>query len=113
VFDWKSNEYEEPFKFMTMTVNVKDNWKSRIPAVTHIDGTARPQIIEFESNKVVWELLDKYFKSTGIPCLVNTSFNVHEEPIVYSLENALSALDKKMIDVLYFAFENKWFRNSN
>lgn len=113
VFDWDSFDYEKPFKFMTMTVNVKDNWKTRIPAVTHIDGTARPQIIDFENNKVVWNLLDKYFKSTGIPCLVNTSFNVHEEPIVYSLENAFSALDKKMIDVLFCFFEKKWYRISN
>jgi carbamoyltransferase len=113
VFDWKCVDYKRPFEFMTMTAAVKDEWRPKIPAITHVDGTARPQIVKKINNKILWELLNSYFKETGIPCLINTSFNVHEEPIVYNLDNALDAINKFMIDTLYISINEDWYRVTN
>ena len=97
-----NNESLQPFFYMTMTCNVREMYRSQIPAVTHIDGTARPQIVSSRSNPKIYELLHSYGKLTGLYVLVNTSLNIHEEPINYSLENSLSALKRDAFDVLYF-----------
>ena len=68
--------------FMTITCAVRPEWRDRIAAVVHIDGTARPQIIRNETNPLFAGILRRFRDATGLPVLVNTSFNVHEEPIV-------------------------------
>ena len=89
-----------PFMFMTMTCSVRSEWVDKLAAVVHVDGTARPQVVTYQSNPVAWEILKIYEERTGIPCLINTSFNVHEEPIVNSAENVFEALDGKMVDLV-------------
>ncbi len=69
-------------RFMTITCSVKPEWRERIPAVVHVDGTARPQIVRDETNPLFAGILRRFRDATGLPVLVNTSFNVHEEPIV-------------------------------
>ena len=69
-------------RFMTVTCAVKPSWRERIPAVVHADGTARPQTIGRESNPLYFDILTGFKQATGLPVLINTSFNVHEEPIV-------------------------------
>ncbi|HUN69319.1 MAG TPA: carbamoyltransferase C-terminal domain-containing protein [Burkholderiales bacterium] len=86
--------------FMTITCDVKQAWRSRIPAVVHVDGTARPQTVSRESNPLYWKLIDAYRQRSGIPLVLNTSFNVHEEPIVCFPENAVQALADDRIDCL-------------
>jgi carbamoyltransferase len=73
----------------------------KIPAVTHIDMTARPQVVTRESNEFCYNILKSFQKITSVPVLVNTSLNVHEEPINFSLEDTLSCLRRGAIDVIY------------
>lgn len=86
--------------FMTITCNVKPAWRPRIPAVVHVDGTARPQTVSRATNPLYWNLIEAYRQRSGIPLLLNTSFNVHEEPIVCFPENAVQALAEDRIDCL-------------
>jgi carbamoyltransferase len=62
--------------------------RSEIPAVTHVDYSARIQTVDAERNPRLWQLLKTFFKTTGCPVLVNTSFNVRGEPIVCTPEDA-------------------------
>tara|TARA_R110002110_G_scaffold85816_1_gene223378 strand:- start:129149 stop:130858 length:1710 start_codon:yes stop_codon:yes gene_type:complete len=87
-------------KFMTITCNVKDAWRERIAAVVHVDGSARPQIIDRPANPLYFDILNAFHGLTGIPVLINTSFNVHEEPIVCTPAEALRALSDERVDFL-------------
>lgn len=78
-------------KFMTITFDCTDWMKRHCPAVVHVDGTARPQIIDRTTNASYYAILEEYRKLTGLPSLVNTSFNMHEEPIVCSPSDAIRA----------------------
>ena len=82
----------------TITCDVKPDWRERIPAVVHVDGSARPQTIRPQDNPLYHGVLDLYHRRTGLPVLVNTSFNVHEEPIVDTPEQALKSLVDGRID---------------
>lgn len=94
------------FEFMTMTLKVKDEKINKIPAVVHIDNTARPQCIKKNINESLYILLQEYKKLTEIPVLINTSFNLHEEPIVCTPNDALKALERDAVDFL--AIGNFW-----
>jgi carbamoyltransferase len=85
-------------RFMTITCGVRDAWRARIPAVVHVDGTARPQVIERAENLLYYDILAGYKARTGIPVLVNTSFNVHEEPIINGPDECARALAEGRID---------------
>ena len=87
-------------RFMTMTYDVNDGLAESAPAVAHIDNTARPQVVRQEDNPRYHKVLSLYREKTGLPLVVNTSFNVHEEPIVCSPEDALRSLEKNSVDVL-------------
>src|SRR3954471_7961226 len=69
-------------RFMTICCAVREEWRRRIPAVVHIDSSARPQIVRRAANPLYFDILAAFKARTGLPALVNTSFNVHEEPIV-------------------------------
>ena len=86
--------------WMTITYDVFKERQREIAAVVHIDGTARPQIVKAESNPSYYRMLQEFEKLSGIGCVVNTSFNMHEEPIVASPEDALRAFDLGGVDVL-------------
>ena len=86
--------------FMTATCSVRPEWRARIPAVVHVDGTARPQTVTREHNALYWSLIDAYRRLSGIPLVLNTSFNVHEEPIVCFPQNAVRALVDNRVDAL-------------
>jgi carbamoyltransferase len=85
-------------RFMTITCNVKPKWRNRIAAVVHVDGSARPQIIEREANPLYYDILSAFERESGLPVLVNTSFNVHEEPIVNKPSECIRALLDGRID---------------
>jgi carbamoyltransferase len=85
-------------RFMTITCNVKPEWRDRIAAVVHVDGSARPQIIERETNPLYYDILNAFERESGLPVLVNTSFNVHEEPIVNKPSECIRALLDGRID---------------
>lgn len=100
---------ESPAKFMTITFDCTEWMKERCPAVVHVDGTARPQIIEKATNPSYYKILDEYRKITGLPSIVNTSFNMHEEPIVCAPGDALRAFRHSKLD--YLAIGNYLVKN--
>jgi carbamoyltransferase len=87
-------------RFMTITCAVRQEWQSRIAAVVHIDGTARPQIVRRQDNPLYADILARFRAATGLPVLVNTSFNVHEEPIVNRPSECLQALRDRRVDFI-------------
>jgi carbamoyltransferase len=87
-------------EFMTITYDVRAHWHDRIPAVVHVDGTARPQLVRKDRNPLYWRVLERYRQLSGIPLVLNTSFNVHEEPIVCQPKEAAQALVENRIDCL-------------
>lgn len=84
--------------FMTITCAVKPRWRDRIPAVVHVDGTARPQIVRDDVNPLFADILRRFRDASGLPVLINTSFNVHEEPIVNRPDECRKALTDGRID---------------
>jgi carbamoyltransferase len=100
IFDFSKIKSLEPFNFMTMTCNVKNEWQNRISATVHVDNTARPQIVTESANPLIHGILNAFKISTGCPVLINTSFNAHEEPIIESIQSALNSLQNNMIDFL-------------
>lgn len=86
--------------FMTITFDVEKEWVERAPAVVHVDDTARPQVVKAEHNGSYYRILEEFEKLTGLPLFVNTSFNMHEEPILCTPEDAFRSLDAGSVDIL-------------
>jgi carbamoyltransferase len=91
-------------EFMNMSFDCRRDFIDKCPAAVHKDGTARAQLVSRENNPGLHKILSIYEHYTGIPALLNTSFNVHEEPIVCSPEDALISFKKAKID--YLAINN-------
>jgi carbamoyltransferase len=91
---------EHAAEFMTMTFDCTEYMRKTCPAAVHIDGTARPQLVRREVNAEYYDILKEYEKLSGIPCLINTSFNMHEEPIVCSPADAVRAFLQGNLDGL-------------
>ena len=87
-------------KFMTITFECTDWMKKHCPGVVHVDGTARPQLVRKEDNPSYYKIIDEYRKITGLPSIINTSFNIHEEPIVCTPEDAIRAFTIGHLDYL-------------
>jgi carbamoyltransferase len=87
-------------EFMTITYGVTGRCKREAPATVHVDGTARPQVVRREVNPGYHDILTEYNELTGLSVLVNTSFNMHEEPIVCTPQDAVRAFLDSNIDVL-------------
>ena len=96
--DW--NESHIAARFMTITYDASETAKKNIPAAVHVDGTARPQVIRREDNRGYYDILYEYCALTGVPSVINTSFNMHEEPIVRSAEEAILAFQAAGLDAL-------------
>ena len=90
-------EHHDPF--MITVIKVAQEYKSKIPAVVHVDGTARPQMVSRETNPRYWNLINEFKKLTGIPMLLNTSFNV-QEPIVCTPQDAINTFQNANFDAL-------------
>jgi carbamoyltransferase len=76
-------------RYMLFTVNVKESARARIPAVTHVDSTARAQVVRRDDDPFLHALLTSFGRRTGVPVLINTSFNVRGKPIVEDPAEAL------------------------
>lgn len=90
-------EHHDPF--MITVIQVAEEYKERVPAVVHVDGTARPQMVNKDANPRYWKLINEFKKLTGIPMLLNTSFNV-QEPIVCTPKNAVNTFKNANFDAL-------------
>lgn len=88
------------YKFMTFTLDCKSSMLKHAPASVHIDKTARPQLISKSDNLRMYKILNEYEKITNIPILINTSFNMHEEPIVNTPNDAIRAFLLGSLDAL-------------
>jgi carbamoyltransferase len=91
---------EHAAKFMTITFECTEWMRKACPAVVHIDGTARPQLIKEDDNPGYYKILKEYYDITGIPSIINTSFNMHGEPIVCSPQEAVRTFQDAGIDYL-------------
>tara|TARA_Y100000310_G_scaffold330908_1_gene403486 strand:+ start:1220 stop:2980 length:1761 start_codon:yes stop_codon:yes gene_type:complete len=94
------NPIPEPTDFMLMVYPIKPSWRSKIPAVTHVDGSGRLQTIRKSQNPLYYDLIKQFGKLSGIPILINTSFNIRGEPIVCSPYDAYKCMMGTGIDYL-------------
>jgi carbamoyltransferase len=86
--------------FMILTAQVRPEKRSAIPSVTHVDGSARPQTVEKEINPLYWRLIDEFGKRTGVPVIMNTSFNLRGEAIVHTPTDAIRTFFSSGMDAL-------------
>ncbi|MCP4649198.1 MAG: carbamoyl transferase [PVC group bacterium] len=87
-------------QFMNISFACTQYFKNTCPAVVHKDGTTRPQFVLKHNNNGFYRIIDEYRKITGVPAVINTSFNVHEEPIVCTPQEALYAFRKAKLNFL-------------
>ncbi len=103
VLEDEASEYFEryyPSPYMLLVLPIKEEKRSKVPAVCHVDGTGRLQTVSKSANPLYWELLAEFKKLTGIPLILNTSFNVRGEPIVCTPEDALKCFLGTEMDYL-------------
>ncbi len=114
----KSNDYfdlNQESPYMNMVANVKENMKKIIPAVTHIDGTARVHTVTEKSNQIYYKLIKKFGAYTNVFVLLNTSFNI-QEPIVYSPKDAIKTFLKSDVDYMFignYMCDINWRKKNN
>ena len=99
VSEWFERDVSSPY--MTKVVKFKDDVIGKVPAVTHYDNTARLQTVTEKDNSWYYNLINKFYVKTGVPILLNTSFN-DREPIVETPQHAINCFLKTNIDYLYF-----------
>ena len=91
---------EKTSEFMTITFDCTDEMAEKCPAAVHVDKTARPQFVSERTNESFHKIISAYHELTGVPAVINTSFNMHEEPIVCSPKDAVRAFLLGNIDYL-------------
>jgi len=103
---------ERHFPFMSFVLPVKEEKRALLAAITHVDGSARLQTVSREHNPRYWELIDAFRAKTGVPILLNTSFNNHAEPIVDSVDDAVVCYLTSGLDYLvvgdYLLSKRQW-----
>lgn len=87
--------------FMITSFDVKEDKRSRVPAVVHVDGTVRPQMVQKETNPLYWELINEFGRLTGEYIVLNSSFNIMGEPIVNNPKEAIRCFFDSGIDALF------------
>jgi carbamoyltransferase len=96
--------------YMLLVLPVAASQRDAIPAVVHVDGTARPQTVSRQAEPLYWELIHEFEKASGVPVVLNTSFNI-QEPIVCTPEEAVSTFLRSSVDAL--VMENVWVPHPN
>lgn len=91
---------QQPFGFMLYVTPVIKTKRDKLGAITHVDGTARPQFVRKEINPLYHKVIESFGKLTGVPVILNTSFNLKGEPIVNTTAEALSTFKRSGIDTL-------------
>ena len=99
-FEVDGLEHQDLTKFMLGVFPVRRDKRKVIPAVTHVDGSGRLQIINRHQNRRYYDIVKKFGDKTGVYVLLNTSFNLKGEPIVNSPENAFNTFSKSGLDIL-------------
>ena len=99
-FDLPNAEKHYPARYMLYVVPVRENKRGVLPATTHVDGTARIQTVFPDSNSRFYRLIARFGQATGVPVLLNTSFNLKGEPIVNTPEDAFRTFLRSDMDIL-------------
>jgi peptidoglycan/xylan/chitin deacetylase (PgdA/CDA1 family) len=97
--EWLDLTADSPF--MLMVVDVREDKRPRVPAITHVDNTTRPQTVTPQINPNYYRLISEFYRLTGVPMVLNTSLNVNREPIVETPVDALICVFGTAIDYLY------------
>jgi len=102
MFEHQSEIFESSVysPYMLVTTTVKEEWRNKIPAVTHVDNSSRHQSVTEENNPKFYSLIKKFHNRTGVPVLLNTSFNGPSEPIVETPLNAIHTFMTTNLDIL-------------
>jgi carbamoyltransferase len=93
-------EGDQESPFMLLAKRVRPEWRDKIPGIVHVDGTARVQTVRQEHNERLYRLLKEFDSITGVPVLINTSFNVKGEPIVETPDDAIKCFLTTGMDYL-------------
>jgi len=101
-------QFEGDSRWMSFCPKVKEEWKSKLAAITHVDGTARVQTVTKEQNEFLYNLLTEFEKESGIGVLLNTSFNVNGKPILSTYKDAFHIFNNTQLDCLLL--ENYYIR---
>ena len=96
--EYLESAHDSPF--MILTAQVRPEKRAVIPAVTHVDGSARPQTVEKDVNPLYYRLIDEFGKRTGVPVIMNTSFNLRGEAIVHTPTDAIRTFFSSGMDAL-------------
>lgn len=112
LFEHQSEIFESDVysPYMLVTTSVREEWRDKIPAVTHIDNSARHQSVTSDSNEKFYRLIKKFHEKTGVPVLLNTSFNGPHEPIVETPGDAIRTFISQNLDLLVIG--NYIFKNN-
>lgn len=93
-------EWNKESRWMSFCPKVREEWREKLPAITHVDGTARVQTVTYEQNPWLYTVLTKFAEKTGIGVLLNTSFNVDGKPILSSIKDAFEIFNTTELDAL-------------
>jgi carbamoyltransferase len=99
-FDLPHAMTHSPARYMLFVVPVKESQKATLPAITHVDGTGRLQTVFKDQSPRYYKMIEKFGQATGVPVVMNTSFNLKGEPIVNTPENAHNTFSKSEMDAL-------------
>jgi len=110
VKDWFEKDVDSPY--MTTVLKWKKEVRGKVPAVVHLNNTARLQTVAENDNKWYYDFISKFKEKTGVPILLNTSFN-DREPIVETPKHAINCFLGTNIDYLYFYDENILIKKIN
>ncbi len=96
---WLHLDADSPF--MLMVVDVREDKRARVPAITHVDNTTRPQTVSAAENPNYHRMISEFYRLTGVPMVLNTSLNINREPIVETVLDAMICAFGTAIDFLY------------
>ena len=113
VHDWFDLRGMEESPFMMYAVNCQEGIAEKIPSIIHIDGTCRIQTVKEEQNPLYYKLIKEFYDQTKIPIVFNTSFNLAGEPLVETLQDAISTLEHSLLEYLYLPEYGKMIKVKN
>jgi len=96
----EGEESTQAYAYMLLVAQVRTVYRKQLPAITHVDGSARVQTVAKENHPGFWKLLNEFGKISGMPILLNTSFNVRGQPIVRTPTEAIDTFLAAQIDML-------------
>ena len=104
-------EFEGDSRWMSFCPKVREEWREKLAAITHVDFTARVQTVTKEQNEFLYNLLTEFNEKTGVGVLLNTSFNVNGKPILSTYKDAFEIYNKTQLDCLLL--EDYYIRKEN